>query len=134
MIYDEILFDYQRDAVDLLAERRVALLADQPGLGKTLEVLGALEKLGLFDDPDAMILILSPIVACQTAWRDSIERFVLPHHSVDLLDLSVGSASQKQARMESFMESESVNGSVVLANHGVVIWLTVSCVYLIWVA
>jgi len=120
MIYDEILFDYQRDAVDLLAERRVALLADQPGLGKTLEVLGALEKLGLFDDPDAMILILSPIVACQTAWRDSIERFVLPHHSVDLLDLSVGSASQKQARMESFMESESVNGGVVLANHGVV--------------
>jgi len=120
MIYDDILFDYQRVAVDRLTERKVALLADQPGLGKTLEVLGALEKLGLFDDPSAMILILSPIIACQTAWRDTIERFVLPYHDVDLCDLSYGSASQKQARMESFMESESVSGGVVLANHGVV--------------
>ena len=120
MIYDDVLFDYQKVAVDRLAERKVALLADQPGLGKTLEVLGALEKLGLFDDPSAMVLILSPVVACQTAWVDSIKRFVLPYHDVDLVDLSYGSAVQKQARMESFMESESVSGGIVLANHGVV--------------
>jgi SNF2 family DNA or RNA helicase len=119
MIYDDVLFDYQKVAVDRLAERKVALLADQPGLGKTLEVLGALEKLGLFDDPSAMVLILSPIVACQTAWADSIKRFVLPYHDVELCDLSYGSAVQKQARMESFMESESSAGGIVLANHGV---------------
>jgi SNF2 family DNA or RNA helicase len=119
MIYDDILFDYQREAVDRLAGQKVVLLADQPGLGKTLEVLGALEKLGLFDDPDALILILSPVVACQTAWRDSIERFVLPYHGVDFVDLSVGSASDKDARLREFMEVESVNGGLILANHAV---------------
>lgn len=123
MIYGDVLFDYQKVAVDRLVERKVALLADQPGLGKTLEVLGSLERLGLFDDPSALILILSPVIACQTAWRDSIERFVLPFHDVDFLDLSYGSASDKQARMESFIESESVNGGVVLANHGTVDFL-----------
>lgn len=119
MIYDDVLFDYQKVAVDVLAERKIALLADQPGLGKTLEVLGALEKLDLFDDPSAMILILSPVVACQTAWRDSIERFVLPYHDVELVDLSYGSAKEKQTRMEYFMESESYSGGIVLANHAV---------------
>lgn len=120
MIYDDVLFDYQKVAVDVLAGRKVALLADQPGLGKTLEVLGSLEKLGLFDDPSAMILILSPVIACQTAWRDSVERFVLPYHDVELCDLSYGSAVQKEARMESFMSEPSSGGGIVLANHAVV--------------
>jgi SNF2 family DNA or RNA helicase len=119
MIYDDVLFDYQKVAVDRLAERKVALLADQPGLGKTLEVLGALEKLELFDDMSTMILILSPIVACQTAWADSIKRFVMSRYDIELCDLSYGSAKEKQARMEFFMQSESYSGGIVLANYGV---------------
>ena len=120
MIYDDILFDYQRDAVDRLVGRRVGLLADQPGLGKTLEILATLERLGLLDDPDAMILILSPVVACQTAWRDSIERFVFPYHDVELCDLSVGSADKKNQRLREFMECESSSGGIVLANHATI--------------
>lgn len=119
MIYDDVLFDYQKVAVDRMVQREVALLADQPGLGKTLEVLGSLEKLGLFDKHDALTLILSPIVACQTAWRDSIEKFVQSRHGVDVCDLSYGSAVQKSARLAEFMSRESKSG-IVLANHGAV--------------
>lgn len=120
MLYDNILFDYQRTAVDRIVDRNVCLLADQPGLGKTLEVLASLERLNLFDDSAAMVLILSPIVACQTAWRDSIEKFVLPNHDVGFLDLSYGSSAQKSARLEKFMQSESSSGGIVLANHGAI--------------
>ena len=120
MIYSDILFDYQRVAVDRLAERKVALLADQPGLGKTLEVLGSLERLGLLDDPDAMTLILSPVVACKTAWCDTIERFVLPNFNVELCDLSDGSSGKKDERLREFMECESSSGGIVLANHATV--------------
>lgn len=119
MIYDDVLFDYQKVAVDRMVERGCALLADQPGLGKTLEILGALEKLELFSKSDAMTLILSPIVACQTAWRDSIEKFVQTRHDVAVLDLSSGSSAQKSARMEKFLAEES-KPAIVLANHGAV--------------
>jgi len=48
-IYDNILYDYQKDAADRIALQGRVLLADQPGLGKTLMVLGGLEKAGMFN-------------------------------------------------------------------------------------
>lgn len=112
-IYNGVLFDYQKLAAKRIQEQRAVLLADQPGLGKTLEVLGALELDGLFDKV-SNILILTPIINAQTTWRDSIERFVRPHYDwIELLDVSKGSASKK-AKVLSNVRNR-VN--IVLANH-----------------
>ena len=117
-IYDHTLYPYQRDAVDRIVENKIALLADQPGLGKTLEVLGSLERLGLFEE--GITLILTPIVAAQTAWKDSIEKFVLPYHpDVTVVDLSVGSSAKKKSVLQ---DADFSGPTIVLANHGAIEW------------
>jgi SNF2 family DNA or RNA helicase len=121
-IYNDVLFDYQKLAVDQIAEREVALLADQPGLGKTLEVLSSLEELGVFDGPGQMTLILTPIVAAQTAWRDTIERYVMPSSLVEIIDLSYGTAPQRVKRYQEAMQSRSGLPAIVIANHALVEW------------
>ncbi len=115
-IYFHTLYPYQREAVDKIVDRKQVLLADQPGLGKTLEVLGSLEMLGLFGQ--GVTLILTPIVAAQTAWKDTIAKFVLPfNEEVQLVDLSVGS-SVKKAKLVS--EIDPHKPTIVLANHGAI--------------
>lgn len=116
-IYDFTLYEYQKQAVDKIVASRQALLADQPGLGKTLEVLGSLERLGLFEQ--GITLILTPIIAAQTAWKDTIDRFVLPYNDVQLLDLSKGSSAQKTKLLA---ESSFERPTIILANHGAIEW------------
>ena len=115
MLYEEVLFDYQKEASKRIAEQRRILLADQPGLGKTLEVLGALELAELLTKP-SNILILTPIINAQTTWRDSIERFVAPRYKVNVIDVSKGTSAQKEKAMAKV--SDGVN--IVLANHNAI--------------
>ena len=121
-IYTNVLFDYQKLAVDRIAEREIALLADQPGLGKTLEVLSSLEELGIFKEAGQATLVLSPIVACQTAWRDSIEKYLMKSSPVMVIDLSYGSTAQRIARLEEALDQEAVHPMVIIANHASVEW------------
>jgi SNF2 family DNA or RNA helicase len=121
-IYNDVLFDYQKLAVDRIVEREIALLADQPGLGKTLEVLSALEELKLFTEPGQMTLILTPIIAAQTAWRDTIERYLMPSAQVEIIDLSYGTTPQRVKRYEEAMQSKSGLPAIVIANHALVEW------------
>lgn len=116
-IYDNTLYGYQVDAVDAMVAKKQVMLADQPGLGKTLEVLGALERLGLFDS--GISLIMTPIIAAQTAWKDTIEKFVLPHTNVQLIDLSQGS-SEKKTRILS--DASFDRPTIILVNHGAIEW------------
>jgi SNF2 family DNA or RNA helicase len=116
-IYDNVLYNYQREAVDKIQEYKQALLADQPGLGKTLEILGGLEKLGLFNN--GTTLILTPIIAAQTAWKDTIDKFVLPNHNVELIDISQGSSSQKT---RAIADARFERPTIILANHGAIEW------------
>lgn len=116
-IYDFTLYEYQKQAVDKIVDRRMALLADQPGLGKTLEVLGSLERLGQFED--GITLILTPIIAAQTAWKDTIDRFVLPYNDLQLIDLSKGSSAQKTRALS---EASFDRPTIILANHGAIEW------------
>lgn len=112
-IYGDVLFDYQKLAAKRIQEQRQVLLADQPGLGKTLEVLGALELDGLFDVV-SNILILTPIINAQTTWRDSIERWVRPRYDwVELIDVSRGSAAKKSKALSNVRNRVNI----VLANH-----------------
>jgi SNF2 family DNA or RNA helicase len=120
----EVLFPYQVTAAERIAAQGRLLLADQPGLGKTLEVLGGLELAGLFDRPSA-ILIVTPIVNAQTTWRDTLERFVKRFHDIVVVDVSVGSATVKaKAFRAGVRESvESGKPTVFLVNHNGLDWV-----------
>lgn len=113
-LYDEVLYPYQQVAASRIKESRRILLADQPGLGKTLEVLAGLELGGLFDKP-SNILIVTPIINAQTTWRDTVERFIMPRYQVNLIDVSKGTAKQKS---KAFAMGNGVN--IVLANHNAI--------------
>jgi len=115
-LVSEVLFDYQVEAAKRIAESRRVLLADQPGLGKTLEVLGALELDGLFDRP-SNILILTPIINAQTTWIDTIERFIKPRYNVGVIDVSKGTAAKKSKQFRQVFQDVPV---IVLANHNAI--------------
>lgn len=94
----DVLFDYQVEAAERIAEQEAILLADQPGLGKTLEVLGGLELAGMLTG-HRNILILTPIINAQTTWIDALTRFIAPRYDINVIDLSYGSAKQKNERL-----------------------------------
>lgn len=58
------LYDYQREGIDFLSARKGALLADEQGLGKTLQTSLAIP-------PHISVLVVSPAVA-QLVWRDAL--------------------------------------------------------------
>jgi superfamily II DNA or RNA helicase len=116
-IFDTVLYDYQKVAAKRIAEQKTLLLADQPGLGKTLEVLGGLELAGLFDKP-SKILIITPIINAQTTWKDSIERWVMKNYRVKVIDISRGSSAQKSKKFEpDGIDEPFIQPTIVLANH-----------------
>ncbi len=123
-LVEDVLFPYQVTAAERIVEQRKLLLADQPGLGKTLEVLGGLELAGLFDRPSA-ILIVTPIVNAQTTWRDTVERFVKRFYGVVLVDVSSGTAKKKaDAFRAGVVESvETGKPTIFLANHNAIDWV-----------
>jgi SNF2 family DNA or RNA helicase len=113
-LFEEVLFDYQKVAAQRIADEKRLLLADQPGLGKTLEVLGGLEQAGLFET-QSMVLILTPIINAHTTWIDSIERFVKPRwYECDVVDVSKGSSAQKSKQFSRVFRDGVV---FVVANH-----------------
>jgi SNF2 family DNA or RNA helicase len=57
---DEILFPHQRAGVEFLATAKRALLADEPGLGKTAQAIRALKKLHEDGEDVFPILIVCP--------------------------------------------------------------------------
>jgi hypothetical protein len=60
-----VLYDYQHEGVRFLSGRRGALLADEQGLGKTLQTCLALPR-------GASVLVVAPAVA-QGVWRDAVQ-------------------------------------------------------------
>ena len=117
-LYDEVLYDYQKEAASRIASQRRVLLADQPGLGKTLMVLAALERADLYRF-GKNILVITPIINAQTAWIDSIEKFVKPRHDVHIVDVSRGTKSQKKKAMDTL----SGMCNIIVANHNAVDWV-----------
>lgn len=75
---------YQRVGVRFIAENPATLLADDPGLGKTLEAMGGI----LEAQVEGPYLICAPKTAAVTVWKREIERF-LPreHHAIVLPEL-----------------------------------------------
>ncbi|WGH20855.1 DNA helicase [Gordonia phage Commandaria] len=59
---------YQRAGIAFLTHTRRALLADHPGLGKTLQTIGAMAEANLTGD----ILVAAPSIAVATTWPDEL--------------------------------------------------------------
>jgi SNF2 family DNA or RNA helicase len=66
---------YQVPGVNYLAGARTAMLADQPGLGKTIQTLGALIE-GLDQDRTNSVLVLAPKSAVNSVWADEINHWM----------------------------------------------------------
>ncbi len=63
------LFDYQKVGADFLCDNPAAFLADEQGLGKTLQVIAACDKLGL-----TKVVVICPAIA-KINWRREFERW-----------------------------------------------------------
>jgi SNF2 family DNA or RNA helicase len=118
-IYNEVLYPYQQIAAQRIAGQKRVLLADQPGLGKTLEVLSSFELADLYNPIDShAMLILTPVVNARTAWIDTIERFLLPKYpTLKVVDISSGSALKKQKTLSSALAEDHTHPIIVVANH-----------------
>lgn len=65
----EHLFDYQKTGAKFLAENPAAFLADEQGLGKTIQVIAASDMLGL-----KKVVVLCPAIA-KINWQREFERW-----------------------------------------------------------
>lgn len=109
MIYD-ILWEPQKRAVDFILNARRVLLADQPGSGKTLMSLAALEADGCFTN--GVTLILAPKFPAKTTWlKAHIMKYVAPK-GVHIYDLTSGTAEDKNERLK-----HVATPAVIVANH-----------------
>ena len=94
---NEILWEPQKVAVEFILDRRRVLLADQPGSGKTLMSLAALEADGCFTN--GMVLIMAPKFPAKTTWlKDHVLKYVAPK-GVNVYDLTSGTAQVKNDRL-----------------------------------
>lgn len=66
---------YQQAAAAFIGMSGNVLLSDQPGLGKTIEVLAGLAE-GRTDDGPKKYLIFAPRVAVKTVWANEIRRWI----------------------------------------------------------
>lgn len=63
------LFDYQKTGAKFLAENPAAFLADEQGLGKTIQVIAACDMLGL-----TKVVVICPAIA-KINWRREFEKW-----------------------------------------------------------
>lgn len=63
------LFDYQKTGTDFLADNPAAFLADEQGLGKTIQVIAACDKLGL-----KKVVVICPAIA-KINWRREFDKW-----------------------------------------------------------
>lgn len=109
MIHD-ILWEPQKQAVQFILDKRRVLLADQPGSGKTLMSLAALEADGCFTN--GVSLILAPKFPAKTTWvRDHVAKYVAPLN-VNIYDLSSGTAQAKNEKL-----AQVQRPAIIIANH-----------------
>ena len=107
---NDILWEPQKVAVEFILDRRRVLLADQPGSGKTLMSLAALEADGCFTN--GVTLILAPKFPAKTTWlKDHVMKYVAPL-GVNVYDLTSGTSEVKNSRL-----LEVNTPAVIVANH-----------------
>lgn len=89
---------YQTADVRYLARAANPLNGNQPGLGKTLETIGAIFEAGIEEGPH---LVLAPLTSLETVWVAELERW--QNYPVWL---ATGSAAQRELMIEDFLNTE----------------------------
>lgn len=101
---DEDLFPHQRAGVEFLSTARRALLADEPGLGKTAQAIRALKKLH-----DAGEEVFPAMIVCPNTlkknWEREFDRW-WPGVNVQVIS---GSATQRRAQFETEADVYVIN-------------------------
>jgi SNF2 family DNA or RNA helicase len=103
LVYDAMR-PYQRRGAHFMRRAGSALLADEPGLGKTIQTLGTIVADAAFryDDKDLFRcwhLIVCPKIAVSNVWRPEITRWLADRH-VEVLTLTGSLKSRSQALNE----------------------------------
>lgn len=115
----ESMRQYQRVGAHFLRKVGCALLADEPGLGKTIQTLGTilaasvLDRDGARPDPDYH-LIVCPKVAVENVWRPEIRRW-FQDQSYEILTL-VGKVEDRQRRLRAFEPLPGTQHVFVIVN------------------
>lgn len=94
---------WQIPAVAFMAAQRRVLLADKPGLGKTLETISTLLEL----DIKGPILIIAPRSAIKITWPDEIKQWVGPNEKI----VTINAEIKPQDRMKLVKEVASLENS-----------------------
>jgi SNF2 family DNA or RNA helicase len=96
---------YQPVASLFMSEAVRCLNADQPGIGKTIETLGALVERNV----TGPILILAPKTSCLVVWPAEIERWLpeVPHTVTNIAGLD---KTKREAAWEQFQHNLSLQG------------------------
>lgn len=68
---------YQRVGARFVADNPATLIADEPGLGKTLIAMGGIIE----SETKGPYLVIAPKTASETVWAREIERWLPPYHS-----------------------------------------------------
>lgn len=111
MIYD-ILYPYQQVACDAIVTGRRKGIFDDPGLGKTLTVLAALQKARLFEN-GSKVLVLATRTGAALTWLPHADKYV--PEDVLVVDAVRKGLSARRAFVGAALRTNSP--VLVLANH-----------------
>lgn len=121
----EAMHAYQRTGAHFMRRNRNVLLADQPGLGKTMQALGTILAQAAQEDrplPSGDVraprrrkhLIVCPKVAVENVWRPEIQRW-LADQKVEIITL-MGKVEDRERRMRTFRPQPDTEHVFVVTN------------------
>jgi len=95
-----VIHPYQRAGIAFLAQTKRALLADQPGLGKTAQTIGAMIEAGIEGD----ILVMAPTAAVAITWPDELRTWVPQDEVVTIM----GPGPKRHAKIREEFQYEPI--------------------------
>lgn len=76
---------FQLLGAEFIARQRNVLMADQPGMGKTIQTLAAIVE----NDIKGPILVVAPRTAANITWPAEIKRWIGPHESITVINATM---------------------------------------------
>lgn len=107
---------WQIPGAKFIADQRTILLADKPGLGKTIQVLAAIAELDL----RGAMLVVAPKTAVAVTWPEEIDRWLGPDENVFVINSDV-KPEERKLRVEK---------AKALAERGERVWILTQPDYL----
>ena len=102
-----MLAPFQKDGVSFLTQKQVGLLADQPGTGKTLQMIETIKNLVTQGD----ILVLAPKVAADVSWPEELAKW-----SDDEVIVVTGGKAKKEKLLQRVIASKPQGRRWIVTN------------------